>query len=112
MKSINYETLLTHLGDDKELAGEILQVFINDGPDRLESFRAACESSNDELMIKFSHSLKGISATIRAEDLSALAEKAEKLSRSGMLEDACRQYAFLKEELDKVLKDIAIILEG
>lgn len=108
--SLNFEILLKHLGNDDDLAREILQVFLVDGPDRTESFSKASESSDQALMIKFSHSLKGIAATIRAERLSSLAEEAEKFSRSGELDKASAMCPDLRSELNTVINEINTIL--
>lgn len=104
--ALDYDMLLNHLGNDRELAVEILKVFLNDGPDRLGSFKEASFSHDQKLMIKFSHSLKGIAATIRAGRLSSLAERAEKFSRDHELEEAADLYPELSMELERVLKEI------
>lgn len=104
--SLNYEVLLSHLSDDEELAQEILMVFLNDGPERVKSFSEAAKDRDQTLMIKFSHSLKGISATIRAERLSMLAEKTEKLCRENKLEDGADLLPELESELELVVNEI------
>ncbi|WP_027721321.1 Hpt domain-containing protein [Maridesulfovibrio zosterae] len=99
----NKKTFLNHLGDDVELGNEILNVYLIDAPARAKSLKEALANSDIPKAIKFSHALKGISATIRAEIVTSLAEKVEKNVRKSKLCEANDIMPTLFKELDKVV---------
>ncbi|WP_432738228.1 Hpt domain-containing protein [Maridesulfovibrio sp. FT414] len=102
----NRDAFYSHLDDDKELASEILEVYLVDAPERLESLLSAMAEQDQANAVKYAHALKGISATIRAERMTVLAEKVEQASRKGDLCTANSFVALLGEELELVLESV------
>ncbi|MFW5499757.1 MULTISPECIES: Hpt domain-containing protein [unclassified Maridesulfovibrio] len=102
----NEQAFYTHLGGDRELAIEILKVYVVDAPARAESLAEAIKNGDQDLAVKYSHALKGISATIRASAIALLAEKIEMCSRKGDLDKAKHLMPKVYLELDAVLEAV------
>lgn len=107
----NKEAFYAHLGGDIELGAEILAVYLEDAPKRVQSLIAALGDGDQGGTIKYAHALKGISATIRAERISLLAEGAERAARSGDLASVEAAVPDIKDELEMVLKAVGNSLE-
>jgi HPt (histidine-containing phosphotransfer) domain-containing protein len=99
----NEQAFYKHLGGDRELGAEILKVYMVDAPARVESLAAAVKNGDQALAVKYSHALKGISATIRANGIALLAEKIEMVSRKGDLERTRYLMPKVYMELEAVL---------
>ncbi|WP_320171017.1 Hpt domain-containing protein [Maridesulfovibrio sp.] len=109
---LNTSAFYAHLGGDKELGAEILTVYLDDAPQRFNSLVKALEEDDQVLAVKFSHALKGISATIRAERVSSLSGSAERAARQGDLEKAGLLIPEIENELKLVLQAIATALSA
>ncbi|NDV22814.1 Hpt domain-containing protein [Desulfovibrio sp. JC022] len=107
----NEQAFYNHLGGDRELGAEILRVYIVDAPARTEALAEALRSDDLSQAVKYSHALKGISATIRASGITLMAEKIEMASRNGDLERAREVMPKVYLELQAVLKKIQDHLE-
>ncbi|WP_419778592.1 Hpt domain-containing protein [Maridesulfovibrio sp.] len=108
----NERAFYNHLGGDVELGYEILKVYLVDAPDRLDSLKESVHSGDLDLIVKYSHALKGISATVRAEGIALLAEKVELAARKGEV-DVIRDYLpQVVGELDNVLEAVRAHLSG
>ncbi len=94
---------LYHLGGDMDLAVEILNVYLLDAPERMNSLTKAFEENDIDLVIKYSHALKGISATIRAPILAQAAEDTEVAARKGDIEKSRKFLLSIDSELGKLL---------
>ena len=55
----NEQAFYNHLGGDRELAIEILKVYVVDAPARTESLAEAVKNGDQTLAVKYSHALKG-----------------------------------------------------
>lgn len=100
----NEAAFFDHLGGDRELGIEILYVYLTDAPARLFSLSEAFKTNDQNLVIKYSHALKGISATIRAEIVADAAEKIELAARQGTLGKAEEYFSYIESELERTLK--------
>ncbi|SDL47982.1 HPt (histidine-containing phosphotransfer) domain-containing protein [Maridesulfovibrio ferrireducens] len=100
----NEAAFFNHLGGDRELGAEILDVYLIDAPDRLRSLSEAVEKNDQNLVIKYSHALKGISATIRAEKIARISEIIELAARQGDFEKVRACFPDIVNELEKTLK--------
>lgn len=106
----NKEAFFKHLGGDKELGNEILMVYVVDAPARVESLVKALNDDDTHQVIKFAHALKGISATIRAENITAIAESMERSARKGDLGTVKNKLPLIMDELQLVLENINSVL--
>lgn len=102
----NEQAFYSHLGGDVELGGEILRVYLVDAPERAQALAYALASGDKDLAVKYSHALKGISATIRAGSMAMVAERIENFSRKGDLESAKTYMSKVEDELEVVLQAV------
>ena len=108
----NEQAFYKHLGGDVELGHEILKVYLVDAPDRLQGLTKALNSGDVDLIVKYSHALKGISSTVRAEEIASVAEQVELAARKGEVEIARDHMPQVVAELDKVLEAVRKHLAG
>ncbi|WP_031482984.1 Hpt domain-containing protein [Maridesulfovibrio frigidus] len=99
----NASAFLYHLGEDRELGIEILKVYLSDAPERVSSLSKGFEENDIDLVVKYSHALKGITATIRAPRLAQIAEATEVAARKGDIEESRSYFLSIESELEKLL---------
>ncbi|WP_291328298.1 Hpt domain-containing protein [Desulfovibrio sp. UCD-KL4C] len=107
----NEQAFFDHLSGDRELGAEILNVYLTDAPARLRALSEATKTNNQNLIIKYSHALKGISATIRAEKIAEIAEDIELAARQNHLEKVNEYLPDIEKILEKTLKVLRNYLE-
>ncbi|BCS88717.1 Hpt domain-containing protein [Pseudodesulfovibrio sediminis] len=93
---------LASLANDDELARDLLDAFLEDGPLRTGSIEAALEAGDALLVSKLAHSLKGMCGVVRSSDLSNLALSMELTARNGDLEKVRVQFAQFVQLIDEV----------
>jgi HPt (histidine-containing phosphotransfer) domain-containing protein len=81
--------LLLRLMNDRELAGSILEGFLQDAPSQLRQLRARLDGEDVSGVRLQAHTLRGAAATVSAETLSQIAMAMETAAAAGLLED-CR----------------------
>lgn len=67
------DLFLQYLGDDRELAVELLTAFNEDAPVRLADLTSAAEAGDFEAATRAAHSLKGMCGVLRAREVADLA---------------------------------------
>ncbi|RME42827.1 MAG: response regulator, partial [Chloroflexi bacterium] len=87
------------LGED---APELIETYMEDATRLLEEMRAAAEQGDVEKLERAAHALKGSSATLGAELLSALCQELESMGRAGTLDGAAEQVADAQAEYERV----------
>lgn len=100
------DALLNATCDDRELAGQVVGVFLNDIPLQLKNLDKAIAERDVKTTERVTHSIKGASATVGGETLRALALECETASHEGRLDavqanllDLNRHYENLKAAL-------------
>lgn len=78
--------LLASTCDDKELAEQVVEVFLTDIPVQLKDLDQALTDGDAKTAERISHSIKGASATVGGERLRELAFECEQLGREGNLD--------------------------
>src|SRR5437899_9131691 len=71
------------LGGDRRLLLELVGIFMDDGPKRLDSLRAAMSASDILQVEHVAHSLKGSAAILGAADLQSAALALEDAAHDG-----------------------------
>ena len=79
---------LSRLGNDHELLSDIIGIFLEDSPALLEKIRRAVMGNDPSALQRAAHSLKGLAATLSAEDVAAAV-----LADAAALESLSRQQA-------------------
>jgi len=75
-------------GDDDSLIRELMGVFMQDLPERMQELRQAFEAGEVATAERLSHMIKGSSATIGSPALMAVARRMEDLTVAGQLTEA------------------------
>jgi light-regulated signal transduction histidine kinase (bacteriophytochrome)/HPt (histidine-containing phosphotransfer) domain-containing protein len=83
------EDLLRRLMGDRQLAGMVVQGFLNDAPSQLSGLRERLDAEDAHGFGLRAHKLSGASATVAAKALHAVAEAMELAGKAAQL-DACR----------------------
>lgn len=81
-KIFDRETLLQRLDGDEELLKEIVEVFLQDTPSRIQSLKDAMSKNDTENIRREAHSLKGAAGSVGAVALQELAAELEALAKS------------------------------
>lgn len=79
-------SLLNATCDDRDLAGQVVEVFLADIPKQMASLDAALAGEDARAAERVAHSIKGASATVGGERLRAVALECETLGREGRLD--------------------------
>lgn len=93
------DQLMASLGDDGELAAELVTAFLEDSPERRDSLRESLDAGDAGQTAKLAHSLKGMCGVVRCNGLSNLALSMETAGRDGNMDRA----KTLFEEFDGLL---------
>jgi HPt (histidine-containing phosphotransfer) domain-containing protein len=78
--------LLERLGDDTELVAEVLAVFLDDAPARLQAIDEAMAQGDPAELRAAAHALKGAAGSIAAVRLCEAAQALELASHAGRLD--------------------------
>lgn len=90
-------------GGDAAFVAEIVQMFREDTPPRLEELDACVASGQADRLAKVAHSLKGSASNFGAVPLRALLEQLEAIAKGGDLARAPDSIAALRTEYARVL---------
>jgi two-component system, sensor histidine kinase and response regulator len=93
---------LAHAGDDRQLLGELLGIFLADGPAQLQALRDAVAGADPAALMRTAHALSGSLRVLGAGAAIALVGRLEALGREGQLEGAAALLAGLEPELERV----------
>jgi CheY-like chemotaxis protein len=85
---IDYEQLMSRLGGDEKLLGDVVRLFLQDCPQRLAAIRAAVDARDAERIRTTSHALRGAAGSLAAGRLSDAAQTLERLGAEGRLDAA------------------------
>ncbi len=94
------DAFLSRVGDDEDLAREVLEVFVNDVPQQIRRLYEALESGEASVAQRVAHTIKGASANVSAEALRALATEMESAAQAGDLDAVRARAASLEPQLD------------
>lgn len=98
---IDLEELLERTENDRELMRDLLTIFKEEFPQRLQSLREAIGSLNATHVVMEAHALKGMLSNLAAVEAAATAAELERLGRnnetSKFLESFSRFEAVAKE---------------
>ncbi|HOO46538.1 MAG TPA: response regulator, partial [Deltaproteobacteria bacterium] len=95
---INFKKAMDEFDCDREFLLELLEGFIKNVREQLETIRGAISRDDAEKVRAEAHSIKGGAANICAERLSAVAYELEKTGKSGNLDNAPGIFEELERE--------------
>jgi len=99
---IAYQFALERVAGDESFLEELLDLYFEDFPQKIEQLQMAIEQKNFELIRKLGHSLKGSSSTL---SLTFLQEASFQMEMAGGDKDivkANKALAFLKKEFKRL----------
>jgi PAS domain S-box-containing protein len=85
-----------------DLFGELIQLYLNDLPDRMDGIRGAIESSDSAVLRREAHRLKGSSQQMGAARLAALCLELENLGRNDRVQEAMAFFVAADRECAQV----------
>ncbi len=100
------DEVLENIEQDRELLGEMVEIFLQTLPEQLSQLRAACQDSALDRVAGAAHSLKGSLLTLSASQGSELAAR---LEQAGRARDAAVVAAILPElesELEALCQEL------
>lgn len=106
------EQLMNSLGGDGELAGELLEAFMEDSPERRESLREALQAGDAQQAAKLAHSLKGMCGVVRCNGLTNLALSMENTAKDGDLDKVREQFVDFDRIMDEAHAEIQAYLDA
>ncbi len=105
---LNQERFLEDFEGDKEIFVEMLDMLTDQSLLQVTQMSEAIECNDASKLAFVAHSLKGASATIGAERVSAAAYRLEQLGRAENLTDAADVLALLEKEVDLLVNHVAM----
>ena len=103
---------LTYVGGDRELLDELLGIFAEDAPVRMEAIRRAIAGGDIPELTREAHTLKGALKVIGATTAAGLAQGLEALGRAGDASGADKLEAALEQEMDRLLQSLLASKRG
>lgn len=97
-KIFDREELLSRLCDDEELLGEIIQVYLEDTPQQIQTLKDAQRQGDAELIHKQGHTIKGASGNVAALQIRQTAYEIESAGKNGRIEDVQELIAQLESQ--------------
>jgi CheY-like chemotaxis protein/HPt (histidine-containing phosphotransfer) domain-containing protein len=107
-KVFDRPNLVERLDGDEEIIGEVIGIFLEDAPRRLQVLEDALQESDAALAQREAHTLKGAASNLSAPSLQEAARRVEQAAEAGDLSDATDHLAPLREafeELKPVLEE-------
>ncbi len=95
---VDWERLMLTADNDRDFAGELVQLFIESGDSVLQDIRDALERGDMAALGRAAHSLKGSSANMCASLASEAAARLESAARAGVTEDVAKLELQLRAE--------------
>ena len=108
LPAINIKAALARLGDHQELYMRLLALFNGEHSQDVGKIKAALDCNDLELARRLAHSLKGVAATIGAEDLSAAAKDLE----SAIGKNQTPLYLGLQKKVEESMQVVLESLSG
>ncbi len=110
--AVDYISAIEAIGGNETLYRRIVHIYSDDIPGQLEKLKEAVNKGDFEIVRRQSHSIKGASANIRAEQVRVAALQLEKAGQKGDLSDAATLVNTLEEEINKVIPILKQLVEN
>ncbi|MFW5728113.1 MAG: Hpt domain-containing protein [bacterium] len=93
-------------GDDPQILESILQIFLEEAPERVAVIRQGLQHGDDHAVKKAAHSLANTTGTLEAERALLLARATEEAARSGDHSRLHERAELLLQEVEGILSQI------
>ena len=101
-----YTELLALMGGDRELLVELIDVFLEDAPLRIQGVRRTLVDQDAEALYRAAHALKGSAGNFGAPDLVSRANHIEALARENDLDAAAIEFEFLEADMNRLVAEL------
>jgi two-component system, sensor histidine kinase and response regulator len=108
----DFSAALTYVGGDRELLDELLGIFVEDAPVRMEAIRRAIAGGEATELTREAHTIKGALKVIGATTAAGLAQGLEVLARDGNMSEADKLAVALEREMDRLLQSLMAAKRG
>lgn len=98
------ERFMQSLAGDAELARDLLDAFLEDSPERVQSLSQALDEGDAATVSKYAHSLKGMCGVVRSPALVVLALNMENASKKGDVDKAAEIFPSFSSMMEDVHK--------
>jgi HPt (histidine-containing phosphotransfer) domain-containing protein len=88
--------------DEPNFLTEIIDTFLEDGPNRLEAIQQAIKLGDSEQLHRLAHSFKGASSSLGALSFSRVCGQIEEVGRAGSVAEAEPLFSVLLQDYEKV----------
>ncbi len=102
-RPVDLSVALRWLGGDRHLLSELVGIFVDDGPKRVQAIRVALTAADVRQVEQVAHSLKGSASILGATQLQSAALALEDAAHDGHTENWPALVAQIARELDKVI---------
>jgi HPt (histidine-containing phosphotransfer) domain-containing protein len=106
------DALRESVGDDPEFLAELIDTFVADAPDQLESLRVSAASGDTGGARRAAHTLKGNGLTFGAREFASLCQAAESAAGAGDLEAVLAQVGGIDHEWRRVQAELLAVRDG
>lgn len=109
---INMNELMSRVENDRELARELLSIFIEELPGKLQMLAQAVTRGDLSEARILSHALKGALLNISVTQAAVKAANLEQTARDGDAAQVKRAFARFEQEIDGLLPELQAHLEA
>jgi two-component system, sensor histidine kinase and response regulator len=111
-RGFDLATALGHAGGDRELLDELLTIFTQETPSRMDAIRRGIESGDAPEVVREAHTLKGALKLFGAVTAAGVAQDLEALGRAGNMHGARDMAATLDRQLEHVFHSMTASRHG
>ena len=102
-RPVDLAVAMRWLGGDRHLLSELVGIFVDDSPKRLQAIRAALTAADVRQIEHVAHNLKGSAAILGATRLQTAALALEDAAHDGHTENGSDLVAQIASELEQVI---------
>jgi two-component system, sensor histidine kinase and response regulator len=102
----DFTAALHYVGGDRALLDELLGIFVEDAPVRMDAIRKAIAGGEATELTREAHTLKGALKVIGATTAAGLAQGLEALARDGDMSEADKLSTALEREMDRLMQSL------
>jgi CheY-like chemotaxis protein/HPt (histidine-containing phosphotransfer) domain-containing protein len=108
----DFTAALNYVGGDRALLDELLGIFVEDAPVRMEAIRRAIAGREAAELTREAHTIKGALKVIGATTAAGLAQGLEALGRDGNMGEADKLAVALEREMDRLMQSLLASRRG
>ena len=101
-----YNELLALMDGDRELLLELIGVFLEDAPQRIQAVRGALADRDADAVYRAAHALKGSAGNFGAPEVVSRANRLEALARENDLDAAAIEFEFLETDMNQLVAEL------